>query len=143
MGWPLNILVIEDDSSLRTTVTYNLKREGYTVRAAEDGPNGLTLALDGQSDLVVLDLMLPGMDGFELCRQLRRQSNVPILILSARSDEVDRVVGLEIGADDYLTKPFSMRELVARVRAMLRRAQLTRLTPEAGVIRLGELQIDP
>src|SRR5262245_18693539 len=143
MGSPVNILVIEDDSNLRTTIAYNLKREGYAVRAAEDGPAGLNLALDGQSDLVVLDLMLPGLDGFELCRRLRRESNVPILILSARGDEVDRVVGLEIGADDYLTKPFSMRELIARVRAMLRRAQLTRSTPEAGVLRLGDLQIDP
>ena len=115
------ILVVEDEPSLVETISYNLRREGYEVESERDGINGLRAAQNQPPDLVILDLMLPGMDGLDVCRQLRRTSSVPILILTARNDEVDKVVGLEMGADDYVTKPFSMRELMARVKAMLRR----------------------
>src|SRR5260370_41916905 len=115
------ILVVEDEPSLVEAISYSLRREGYEVLSERDGINGLHAAQKRLPDLVILDLMLPGMDGLDVCRQLRRTSGVPILILTARNDEVDKVVGLEMGADDYVTKPFSMRELMARVKAMLRR----------------------
>ena len=117
------ILLIEDDATLVETITYNLKREGYQVASERDGKRGLHAAQTESPDLLILDLMLPEMDGLEVCRQLRRTSNLPILMLTARYSETDRVVGLEMGADDYVTKPFSMRELVARVKAMLRRGE--------------------
>jgi len=120
------ILVVEDDLTLQETLEYNLAGEGYQVITAEDGLTGLELARTEQPDLVVLDLMLPRLDGFDVCRILRRETSVPILMLTARAGEVDRVVGLEVGADDYLTKPFSMRELLARVKALLRRVRLIR-----------------
>ena len=120
------ILVVEDEPALQETLTYNLEKQGYTVEAAGDGRLALEAAHLRPPDLVVLDLMLPGLDGFEVCKALRRESTVPILMLTARDDEIDRVVGLEIGADDYLTKPFSMRELLARVKAQLRRTELVR-----------------
>jgi DNA-binding response OmpR family regulator len=116
------VLVVEDDETLRTALRYALTREGFEVLTAADGPAGLRAALSERPHLVVLDLMLPGMDGLEVCRRVRAASEVPVLILTARADEVDKVVGLELGADDYVTKPFSMRELVARVRALLRRS---------------------
>jgi DNA-binding response OmpR family regulator len=120
------ILVVEDDLTLLETLEYNLSGEGYEVLTAADGLTALEVAREEQPDLVVLDLMLPRLDGFEVCRILRRETSVPILMLTARADEVDRVVGLEVGADDYLTKPFSMRELLARVKALLRRVRLIR-----------------
>jgi len=120
------ILVVEDEPSLQETLAYNLKKEGYTVEAVGDGREALDLARNLKPDLVVLDLMLPGIDGFEVTRILRKEMTTPILMLTARDDEIDRVVGLEVGADDYLTKPFSMRELMARVKAQLRRARLIR-----------------
>jgi len=120
------ILVVEDEPSLQETLAYNLKKEGYTVEAVGDGREALDLARQLKPDLIVLDLMLPGMDGFEVTRVLRKELTTPILMLTARDDEIDRVVGLEVGADDYLTKPFSMRELMARVKAQLRRARLIR-----------------
>jgi len=120
------ILVVEDDLTLLETLEYNLAGEGYQVITAGDGLAALAAARAEPPDLVVLDLMLPRLDGFEVCRILRRETSVPILMLTARADEVDRVVGLEVGADDYLTKPFSMRELLARVKALLRRVRLTR-----------------
>jgi DNA-binding response OmpR family regulator len=120
------ILVVEDDLTLLETLEYNLSREGYEVITAADGLMALDVAREEKPDLIVLDLMLPRLDGFEVCRILRRESSVPILMLTARTDEVDRVVGLEVGADDYLTKPFSMRELLARVKALLRRVRLIR-----------------
>jgi DNA-binding response OmpR family regulator len=116
------VLVIDDEPNLRHTVAYALKQEGYEVVTASDGEEGLTLFASASPELVILDVMLPKMDGFEVCRRIRRGSSVPVLMLTARDTELDKVVGLEIGADDYLVKPFSMRELVARVRAMLRRA---------------------
>lgn len=121
-----NILVVEDDTALRETLVYNLSRQDYTVQAVGDGVKALEAARQAAPDLVLLDLMLPGMDGFEVCRILRQEMNVPILILTARDEEIDRVIGLEIGADDYITKPFSMRELMARVKAHLRRERLIR-----------------
>jgi DNA-binding response OmpR family regulator len=121
-----NILVVEDDTPLRETLTYNLKREEYTVQAVGDGRLAVETARKHHPDLVLLDLMLPGLDGFEVCRILRQEMNIPILILTARDEEIDRVIGLEIGADDYITKPFSMRELMARVKAHLRRERLIR-----------------
>jgi DNA-binding response OmpR family regulator len=120
------ILVVEDDLTLLETLEYNLAVEGYEVITAADGLTALEVAREEDPDLILLDLMLPRLDGFEVCRILRRETNVPILMLTARADEVDRVVGLEVGADDYLTKPFSMRELLARVKALLRRVRLIR-----------------
>ena len=120
------ILIVDDEPNLRHTVGYNLRREGYEVVQVPDGETALTAAQSQPPDLVVLDLMLPGIDGLEVCRRLRQGSAVPILMLTARDTEIDRVVGLEVGADDYLAKPFSMRELMARVKAILRRADLDR-----------------
>ena len=143
------ILVVEDDLTLLETLEYNLAGEGYEVITAADGLTAVEVAREGQPDLIVLDLMLPRLDGFEVCRILRRETNVPILMLTARADEVDRVVGLEVGADDYLTKPFSMRELLARVKALLRRVRLIReeMAAEQGVsgteqLAFGDLAID-
>jgi len=121
MGMAETVLVVEDEPALQETLVYNLEKEGYRVEAAGDGQAALETARRLNPDLVILDIMLPVLDGFEVCKILRRESSVPILMLTARDDEIDRVVGLEVGADDYLTKPFSMRELLARVKAQLRR----------------------
>jgi DNA-binding response OmpR family regulator len=120
------ILVVEDEISLQETLAYNLKKQGYEVVIAGDGPSALESVRNSKPDLILLDIMLPGMDGFEVCRKLRSEVSTPVLMLTARDDEIDRVVGLEVGADDYLTKPFSMRELIARVKAMLRRVKIIR-----------------
>lgn len=123
---PETILVVEDEPALRDTLAYNLKKDGFTVEAVGDGRSALESARRLKPDLIVLDLMLPEIDGFEVCRILRKEMITPILMLTARDDEIDRVVGLEVGADDYLTKPFSMRELMARVKAQMRRSRLLR-----------------
>lgn len=146
------ILIVEDEPALQDTLAYNLERQGYIVDVAGDGLVGLEKARSGQPDLILLDVMLPGMDGFEVCRILRQEMITPILMLTARDDEIDRVVGLEVGADDYLTKPFSMRELIARVKAMLRRVRLLREektaspTPEdeklPAILKFDTLEID-
>lgn len=120
------IVVVEDDATLLDTLEYNLEKQGYTVFTASHGLKALDLIREQQPDLIVLDVMLPGLDGLEICRVVRRDMNVPILMLTAKSEELDKVVGLEVGADDYLTKPFSMRELLARVKAQLRRVRLMR-----------------
>jgi DNA-binding response OmpR family regulator len=120
------VLVVEDELVLRETLTYNLRKQGYEVDAVADGNAAVETAQEAPPDLILLDIMLPGIDGFEVCRVLRQELNVPIIMLTARDDEVDKVVGLEVGADDYLTKPFSMRELLARVKAQLRRIRLLR-----------------
>jgi len=120
------ILVVEDDTSLRETLVYNLKAQQFTVDAVGDGLAALETARRLHPDLILLDLMLPKLDGIEVCRILRQEMNIPIIMLTARDDEIDRVIGLEIGADDYITKPFSMRELIARVKAHLRRERLFR-----------------
>jgi len=135
------VLVVDDEPTLVATLKYNLEREGYQVITASDGDSGLSLARSDRPDLVVLDLMLPAIDGFEVCRLLRREMTVPILMLTAKADEVDKVVGLELGADDYVTKPFSMRELLARVRALLRRAE-TAPAVEMELLAVGDLQVD-
>jgi DNA-binding response OmpR family regulator len=120
------ILVVEDEPSLQETLIYNLEKQGYSVEAAGDGRAAIEAARRIAPDLIVLDVMLPELDGFEVCKILRKEMTVPILMLTARDNEIDRVVGLEVGADDYLTKPFSMRELMARVKAQLRRTGMLR-----------------
>ncbi len=129
------ILIVEDERTLLETLEYNLRRQGYEVETAENGFDALATARSKRPDMIVLDIMLPGIDGFEVCRILRQEMNTPILMLTARDDEIDRVVGLEVGADDYLTKPFSTRELMARIKALLRRVRLIReemTQPSAG-----------
>jgi two-component system OmpR family response regulator len=142
------VLIVEDDRTLLDVLQYNLAKEGYDVLTTTDGAAGLETARSGQPDLVILDVMLPKMDGYEVCRILRRETTVPIMMLTAKTEETDRVVGLEVGADDYVTKPFSMRELMARVRAMLRRAEMMKKealasagTP-APCLNVGEFEID-
>jgi DNA-binding response OmpR family regulator len=120
------ILVVEDELALQETLVYNLEKQGYQVEAVGDGRQAVDSARARTPDLIVLDIMLPSLDGFEVCKILRKEMSVPILMLTARDDEIDRVVGLEVGADDYLTKPFSMRELLARVKAQLRRTGMLR-----------------
>lgn len=115
------VLVVDDEVSIVNIIEYNLQRDGYKVLKANDGEEGLNLALTKKPDLVILDIMMPKMDGYEVCRRLRAKSDVPIIMLTARADEVDTVIGLEMGADDYVTKPFKTRELLARVKANLRR----------------------
>jgi DNA-binding response OmpR family regulator len=136
------VLVVEDEASLASTLSYNLRKNGFNVMQAYDGVEGLQAARRGNPDVIVLDLMLPRMDGIEVCRRLRADSDVPIIMLTAKSEELDRVVGLEIGADDYLTKPFSMRELMARVRALLRRSGSRMPAEDASQIVAGELALD-
>jgi len=116
-----SILIVEDDETLQQTLTYNLEQEGYQVVTAVDGQSGLELARTEKPDLIVLDIMLPGLDGLSVCRILRRETEVPIIMLTARTSEVDKIIGLDSGADDYITKPFSLGEFMARVRAALRR----------------------
>ena len=120
------LLIVEDEPTLLETLKYNLTRQGYDVVTAADGIQVLATAREEKPDLVILDVMLPGLDGFEICRILRQEMSLPILMLTARDEEVDKIVGLEVGADDYLTKPFSMRELLARVKAHLRRVRMLR-----------------
>jgi DNA-binding response OmpR family regulator len=143
------VLVVEDDLALREAIVYNLARQEYTVEAVGDGLAALETARRLRPDLILLDLMLPKLDGFEVCRILRQEMNVPIIILTARDDEIDRVVGLEIGADDYITKPFSMREMLARVKAHLRRERLIRdevgasqETASKEILQSGNLALD-
>ena len=125
------LLVVEDEITLLETLEYNLKKQGYRVITAAHGRIALELARQQSPDLILLDVMLPGMDGLELCRILRRETSAPILMLTARADEIDKIVGLEVGADDYITKPFSMRELLARVKAHLRRVRINREETDA------------
>jgi DNA-binding response OmpR family regulator len=136
------IAVIEDEASIAASVAARLRAEGFIVEVAHDGPGGVELCRSFRPDLVVLDVMLPGFDGLEVCRIVQRERTVPVLMLTARDSEVDLEVGLGIGADDYMTKPFSPRELVARVRALLRRARRTAADHEAP-IRVQSLVIDP
>lgn len=136
------LLMIDDDTKLVELVTEYLTPQGFEVEAVFDGAEGLRVALDRPPGLIILDLMLPGLDGLEVCRRLRGQSTAPILMLTARGDDADRIVGLEMGADDYLPKPFNPRELLARIRAILRRAQPT-AEPAGQTLELGELRIDP
>ncbi len=137
------VLVVDDESSIVNIISYNLKKEGYEVITAEDGEEGLELALSEKPDLILLDIMMPKMDGYEVCRKVREKSNVPIIMLTARADEVDKVIGLEMGADDYVTKPFGNRELIARVKAHLRRSTAKDVPVEDGNVQVfGDITID-
>jgi DNA-binding response OmpR family regulator len=142
------ILIVEDEPSLQETLAYNLARQGYLTEVAGDGQTAIKVAQETKPDLIVLDIMLPILDGFEVCRILRKEMNTPILMLTARDDEIDRVIGLEMGADDYLTKPFSMREFLARVKAQLRRVRMIReeiegeALPTTETLHFGNLMLD-
>lgn len=146
------VLIVDDEPTIREMVGINLRREGIEVISAANGEEALAAVDEHQPDVMVLDIMMPGMDGFEVCRRVRDRSTIPILLLSARGEEVDRVVGLEMGADDFLTKPFAMRELVARVRAMLRRVRMTsQAAPvsaaqesanDGQIVRAGDVRLD-
>ncbi|MEP6908958.1 MAG: response regulator transcription factor [Actinomycetota bacterium] len=139
---PQTVLVVEDEASIASFVSLYLKNAGYDVQVAETGEDALTKAENHQPSLIVLDLMLPDIDGIEVCRRLRRRSDVPILMLTARDEDVDKIIGLEVGADDYLTKPFNPRELVARVKSVLRRSTPDRKDVASAVIVHGDLSID-
>ena len=117
------VLIVEDEENLREAVKYNLEKEGFAILSAGDGAIGLEMAQKFNPSLVILDLMLPSLDGLQVCQRLRQESDIPIIMLTAKADEIDRVIGLELGADDYVTKPFSMRELLARVKSLLRRSR--------------------
>lgn len=138
------ILIVEDDRNLLDTLKYNLRKEGYDVVSATDGAEALDICRKEKPDLIILDIMLPRISGFEVCRILRKEMIVPILMLTAKAEETDKIVGLEIGADDYVTKPFSLRELLARIRAMLRRAKMVEAQPEPGEtpLRVGNIELD-
>src|SRR6185295_5330292 len=136
------ILLVDDEESIQTLLAYPLRKEGYEVVVARDGREGLDEFAGGRFDLVVLDVMMPRIDGVEVCRRLRSRSQVPIIMLTAKDDEVDKVVGLEMGADDYITKPFSVREFRSRVKAALRRAEMGRDAADEEPIVAGELAID-
>ncbi|PVU83313.1 DNA-binding response regulator [Cellulomonas sp. WB94] len=140
------ILLVEDEESYRDPLTYQLTREGFEVVTAATGPEALVAWEDGGADLVLLDLMLPGMSGTEVCRWLRARSDVPVIMLTAKDGEIDKVVGLELGADDYVTKPYSFRELLARVRAVLRRGSIGTAEPvtepDDGTLEVGPVRLD-
>jgi DNA-binding response OmpR family regulator len=137
------VLIVEDDKTLLSVLEYNLAKEGYNVVSATDGVQALEIAQIEKPDLIILDIMLPKMSGFEVCRILRKEMTTPILILTAKDDEIDKIAGLDLGADDYMTKPFSMRELLARARAMLRRAemQVPKLAAE-NQLKFGDIEVD-
>ena len=139
---PTKILVAEDDPTIADVVCRYLVHDGHDVERVDDGPTALNRALSGSPDLVVLDVMLPGMDGFEVCRRMRRSVTTPVVLLTALGAESDRITGLEIGADDYLTKPFSPRELTLRIQAVLRRARGSAGARQVGVQRDGDLTVD-
>lgn len=140
------ILVVDDEKNISDILRINLEKEGYRVSVAMDGEEGLSKALSENPELVLLDVMLPGMDGFEVCKRIRQKSEVPIVMLTARGEEIDKILGLELGADDYVTKPFSVRELLARVKANLRRTVPAREDDGTGAgdgdIKIGEIQIN-
>jgi DNA-binding response OmpR family regulator len=137
-----SVLVVEDESSIASFVALYLKNAGYGVRTAANGAEALSAASSDQPDLIVLDLMLPDIDGIEVCKRIRQRSEVPILMLTARDEDVDKIIGLEVGADDYLTKPFNPRELVARVKSILRRTTPARRERESAIIEHGDLSVD-
>ena len=137
-----SVLVVEDESSIASFVSLYLKNAGYAVKTAATGSDALTQVAAQEPALIVLDLMLPDIDGIEVCKRVRQQSDVPILMLTARDEDVDKIIGLEVGADDYLTKPFNPRELVARIRSILRRATPERRDRESEVIQHGDLRVD-
>jgi DNA-binding response OmpR family regulator len=135
------ILIVEDDPNILETLKYNLGKEGYDTLMAVDGVQALDMARANKPDLIILDIMLPEMSGFEVCRILRKEMAVPIIMLTARDDEIDKVTGLDLGADDYMTKPFSIRELMARIRALIRRMEIQTVIPETPR-KFGDIEID-
>ena len=137
------ILLVDDEPLITDSLSYSLRKEGFEVKAVGDGVVALQEAQEYQPDLVVLDVMLPGMSGLEVCQRLRARSTTPVIMLTARGEEIDRVLGLEVGADDYLPKPFSFRELLARIRSILRRVELDRQASQLQPINLGRLTLDP
>ncbi|HXR29664.1 MAG TPA: response regulator transcription factor [Solirubrobacterales bacterium] len=136
------ILLVDDEQSIQTLLSYPLRKDGYHVTSAEDGREALDRFAEARFDLVILDLMLPKLDGVEVCRELRQRSQVPIIMLTAKGSETDKVAGLEVGADDYITKPFSMREFRSRVKAALRRSRMAGEPPEEEEIEHGDLKVD-
>ena len=136
------ILLIEDEAGIADSVAYSMTSEGFEVQVAYDGLSGLSMYRGFGPDLIVLDLMLPKLNGLDLCRIVRRESNVPIVMLTAKTEEIDRVLGLELGADDYICKPFSVKELIARVRAVLRRTEAARSREEKMTLEVGAIQMD-
>lgn len=138
------VLIIEDEKAISDIIKFNLKKEGFDVDAAYDGKEGLEKALNNEVDLILLDVMLPYMDGFQVCKHVRENSTIPIIMLTAKEEEVDKVLGLELGADDYITKPFGMRELIARIKANLRRTDLVEgaVNGPSNVHKFGNLEID-
>ena len=136
--------MVEDDRNLLETIKYNLVKEGYEALVAVDGAEALEIARNEKPDLIVLDIMLPIIDGFEVCRIIRKEMSVPIIMLTARTDETDRIMGLDTGADDYMTKPFSLRELLARIRALLRRSNITevKIPEEKLILSIDDIKID-
>ncbi len=136
------ILVVEDEESLSEAIAFLLSKEGFEVEIAATGPSAIEKFELSGADLILLDLMLPGLSGTEVCRQIRAKSSVPIIMLTAKDSEIDKVVGLELGADDYVTKPYSSRELIARIRAVLRRGDLSDSTTEVGVLSVGPVRLD-
>ncbi len=138
------ILIVDDEKNIVDIIKHNLKKEGFNIIEAYDGERGLEMGLNENPDLILLDIMLPKMDGFAVCRKLRQSINTPIIMLTAREEEVDKVLGLELGADDYITKPFSQRELLARIKANLRRSDVDELVPDKtdGTIKCSDLIID-
>jgi two-component system, OmpR family, response regulator RegX3 len=136
------ILIVEDEETLAEAISFLLSKEGFEVEIAEDGPTAVAAFEKNGADLILLDLMLPGLSGTEVCRQIRAKSTVPIIMLTAKDSEIDKVVGLEIGADDYVTKPYSSRELIARIRAVLRRGELGDATTVEGVLSVGLIRLD-
>jgi len=136
------ILVVEDEETLAEAIAFLLGKEGFEVTVAIDGPAAVSQFEKNGADLILLDLMLPGLSGTEVCRQIRAKSSVPIIMLTAKDSEIDKVVGLEIGADDYVTKPYSSRELIARIRAVLRRGELSDASDEGSVIEVGPVRMD-
>jgi two-component system alkaline phosphatase synthesis response regulator PhoP len=140
---PITIVLIEDEDNLLQAVRYSLEQNNYLVKTASTGEDGLELISKTQPALIVLDVMLPGISGYDVCKEIRKSSNVPIIMLTARGEEVDKVVGLELGADDYVTKPFSTRELIARIRALIRRSDLLVGKASARLLQAGNISIDP
>lgn len=137
------ILLVDDETLITDSLAYSLKREDFEVMSVADGEHALEAAEGFQPDLIVLDVMLPGMSGLEVCRKLRERSTIPVIMLTARGEEIDRVMGLEVGADDYLAKPFSFRELLARIRSTLRRVEMDRQKVQMQPVALGQISLDP
>lgn len=139
----VHILIIEDEKNISDILKFNLEKEGYDISQRFDGKEGLEFALSNEIDLILLDIMLPSMDGFEICKQIRKTKNTPIIMLTAKEEEVDKVLGLELGADDYITKPFSVREVVARVKANVRRVEMIENSAVASqLLKFKDIEID-